>query len=382
MSQQPDLSALTDELARLYPRQTDSVRIVRAAGLNEHDIIFDSRATTNWSNIVDEADKQDKVLNIVREARKQYNNSGVLRNFEAQFGMPTPAVQAVQPPVQQVVQIPMPTSASDMTRLLRKLGRTEIRMVADEYAKQIGEPGGLIDRIAGPTVDEQAYELANHAARRSAIHAMQTLFAVLQKETPTIVGISSTATTTTPPQPAAAQPVPTKPAFTPTDSENPFYIPNAQKKPSPPKDLNRALSVFLSYSREDQAKVHHLYTYLQERGYKVWMDTEDLVPGQDWNYEIERAIRKADVFLYFLTEDVIKKKSFLNVEARLGLERQRMMPQGNIGFVPVLLEPCDPPDLFSGMQFCFLYEQNGFARLQKTLQEALAQRKAREGAPA
>ena len=40
--------------------------------------------------------------------------------------------------------------------------------------------------------------------------------------------------------------------------------------------------IFLSYSRNDEIKVSHLYKKLSNQGYSPWMDTQDIIPGELW----------------------------------------------------------------------------------------------------
>ena len=57
--------------------------------------------------------------------------------------------------------------------------------------------------------------------------------------------------------------------------------------------------IFLSYAREDEAQVRSIYRRLIDAGFEVWMDKIDLLPGQRWQQEIPRAIRRADFILIF-----------------------------------------------------------------------------------
>jgi hypothetical protein len=47
---------------------------------------------------------------------------------------------------------------------------------------------------------------------------------------------------------------------------------------------------FISYVHEDAEQVDHLQTTLQAAGVRVWRDTEDLWPGEDWRAKIRAAI--------------------------------------------------------------------------------------------
>ena len=59
----------------------------------------------------------------------------------------------------------------------------------------------------------------------------------------------------------------------------------------------RPLKVFLCYASADKAAVHKLYERLTKDGVDAWLDKEKLLPGQDWELEIRKAVREADVLV-------------------------------------------------------------------------------------
>jgi V8-like Glu-specific endopeptidase len=83
-----NLTNLKDVLADLYPLKEDSIRIIRDAELILADISFNDRARTNWSNILDEANKRGKVANIINAALRQYPDNPYL--LSAQRGVLSP----------------------------------------------------------------------------------------------------------------------------------------------------------------------------------------------------------------------------------------------------------------------------------------------------
>jgi hypothetical protein len=62
--------------------------------------------------------------------------------------------------------------------------------------------------------------------------------------------------------------------------------------------------VFISYSRKDQDVMRRIVRYLGERGIKVWVDHEKLIPGTPiWEEEIEKAIRTASAAIVVMSPD-------------------------------------------------------------------------------
>ena len=69
--------------------------------------------------------------------------------------------------------------------------------------------------------------------------------------------------------------------------------------------------IFLSYVRKDVAKVTQLHQQLVEAGFQPWMDTEDLIPGEEWEPAINKAIRKADFFLACMSPNSVNKRGVI-----------------------------------------------------------------------
>ena len=58
----------------------------------------------------------------------------------------------------------------------------------------------------------------------------------------------------------------------------------------------RKLRVFLCHSSQDKPIVRELYQRLNAEGWiDPWLDEEKLLPGQDWEMEIEKAVEATDV---------------------------------------------------------------------------------------
>ena len=61
------------------------------------------------------------------------------------------------------------------------------------------------------------------------------------------------------------------------------------------KSIARLLRVFLCHSSADKAIVREIYLKLQSEGWIApWLDEEKILPGQDWNLEIKKAVDFAE----------------------------------------------------------------------------------------
>lgn len=103
---------------------------------------------------------------------------------------------------------------------------------------------------------------------------------------------------------------------------------------------------FVSYVREDAAHIDDLQQILEAAGIRVWRDTQDLWPGEDWKVKIRQAIKNdALVFLAcFSSRGLAKPKSGQNEELVLAIEEIRLRQPDQPWLIPIRLDECDIPD--------------------------------------
>lgn len=69
------------------------------------------------------------------------------------------------------------------------------------------------------------------------------------------------------------------------------------------RDLERTVPHhFISYSRKDRKIAFPVFDELRASGIKIWIDERAIRGGAAWRAEIDKAIRKADVFILFLSQ--------------------------------------------------------------------------------
>lgn len=76
------------------------------------------------------------------------------------------------------------------------------------------------------------------------------------------------------------------------------------------------LRVFLCHASEDKAEARKLYASLKEDVFIPWLDEEDLLPGQDWDHEVRKAVRSTDVVLILLSHNSITKAGYVQKEIK------------------------------------------------------------------
>jgi hypothetical protein len=115
---------------------------------------------------------------------------------------------------------------------------------------------------------------------------------------------------------------------------------------------SRKLRVFLCHASQDKPIVRELYQRLLAEGWiDPWLDEEKLLPGQDWDLEIEKAVEAADAVIVCLSNNSVTKEGYIQRELRFVLEIALEKPEGSIFIVPVRLDKCDVPRKIRSWQY-------------------------------
>ena len=138
----------------------------------------------------------------------------------------------------------------------------------------------------------------------------------------------------------------------------------------------KQLKVFLCHASDDKAGVKNLYNLLLQRGCDPWLDSEKLLPGQDWNLEINKALDNSDVILLCLSRKSVDKEGYVQKEIRIALDRALEMPEGRIFLIPARLEECNLPYKIRTYQWVDLFNADGMIKLMKSLTLRASQVKA------
>jgi len=138
---------------------------------------------------------------------------------------------------------------------------------------------------------------------------------------------------------------------------------DAQTVPQPDADPNRKLKVFLCHASEDKETVRQLYHQLKADGMDPWLDEVNLRPGQEWQREIPRAVRDADVVLVCLSNASIDKDGFVKREIQFAVDAVNKNPDVEGYLIPLRFEDCSVPDSLIRWQWVDLFNEGGYARL-------------------
>ncbi len=109
--------------------------------------------------------------------------------------------------------------------------------------------------------------------------------------------------------------------------------------------------IFLSYVSEDRERVAPFYRLLERNGFEPWMDCENLVGGQDWNYEIRVALDRADLIVVFISKNSVDKRGYAQREIKIALDKHEESVSGDLFVIPVQLDDGNYPQLLKGLHF-------------------------------
>lgn len=123
-----------------------------------------------------------------------------------------------------------------------------------------------------------------------------------------------------------------------------YILPKIIEKEASSKESDTHSMVFISYAHEDSEGANRLYADLKQKGINVWLDSENLLPGQNWQVAIKKAIRYCTYFVALLSSNSVSKKGFVQKELKLALDVLDEVPSEDVFIVPVRITNCDPND--------------------------------------
>jgi len=129
----------------------------------------------------------------------------------------------------------------------------------------------------------------------------------------------------------------------------------------------KSSSIFICHAKEDTKFISFLCQKLKEKGFSPWLDNQNILPGQNRNIEIRRALKSAQFILVCLSHNSLTKRGYLNKEIKWSIDRFEEMLEEDIFLIPVKLEEFELPDYFSNIQAVNLYEEEGFEKLLSAL---------------
>lgn len=134
------------------------------------------------------------------------------------------------------------------------------------------------------------------------------------------------------------------------------------------------LRVFVSYAKEDRNLALKYYDLLAQEGVSPWMDKKHLLPGQNWEAEIEKAFSNANVVVLLLSKQSVSKRGFFQREANDAIERLKYKQPTDVYVIPLLLEPCEvPSNITKRLQYVDLSTPGAWDQVRASLKLAAEQ---------
>lgn len=127
--------------------------------------------------------------------------------------------------------------------------------------------------------------------------------------------------------------------------------------------------VFLIYAREDLDAARRLAEFLRERGFRPWLDVDEVAPGEVWKKSVLRALEESAVALVLVSEH-LGKKGFVQEELKVALSALQERQRGVSPVIPVRLSESPVPDSLGEIQWVNLFDPNGLERLEHGLNRA------------
>lgn len=127
--------------------------------------------------------------------------------------------------------------------------------------------------------------------------------------------------------------------------------------------------VFISYALEDKEYVRKIADNIWDDGILTWLDTKDLMPGDNWKERISDAMERADFVLLFMSNESLSKTGFVQNELREALEQRKSRPLNQTYIIPILIEPGVPPQELNDLHWLNMWEDGAYETLIKTIKD-------------
>jgi len=135
--------------------------------------------------------------------------------------------------------------------------------------------------------------------------------------------------------------------------------------------------IYLSYSRKDGDFARLLSARLQSAGHEVVIDTDTLMPGEDWRSLLSEGLKSADAFVVLLSASSLSSQYTL---MEVGSARAYASEIGKPIVIPIMIDDVEIPLPLQDIQILFAKDRDIekiFAELTRTLSITAARDEAR-----
>ena len=125
--------------------------------------------------------------------------------------------------------------------------------------------------------------------------------------------------------------------------------------------------VFISYAKEDYSFASKLYDYLIENNFNPWLDKKEILPGQDWNFLIRKALRDANYIVLLLSSTSVQKRGYVQREFKVALDFVEEKLEDDVYLIPLRINDCIIPEKLSKFQWIEYDTDNCFPLILSSL---------------
>jgi predicted ATPase len=135
-------------------------------------------------------------------------------------------------------------------------------------------------------------------------------------------------------------------------------------------------TIYISHVMQDLAAAREIYDELERAGFRPWLASKDVVPGENWKELSLRQLSNAAVAVFLVSKTSIQQYrigEFFWKEIEAAFHQR---PQNALPSIPVRLEPCNHESIveFHGVMSVDWFEPDGTDRLLKALRHHTAVR--------
>lgn len=135
------------------------------------------------------------------------------------------------------------------------------------------------------------------------------------------------------------------------------------------RERRNARRVFIIYAQPDLESAKELSNLLKERGFAPWLDEEQLLPGQVWKKEVERALYESGTAIVLVSSNLLNS-TFALAELTTALKLLRSDSDRITPVIPVRLDDTPPPDSLADIQWVDIGAADAQDRLIRGLEMA------------
>lgn len=96
--------------------------------------------------------------------------------------------------------------------------------------------------------------------------------------------------------------------------------------------------VFISYATPDRLRVSNFELKIGSQNIETWMDYKKILGGQNWDFEIKKALKKATIVVAFFSKNSVDRRGYVQRELKLALDAMEEKLIDDIFLIPIRLD--------------------------------------------